>query len=126
MVVADEPVRLTLAGHPPVEGVAKLEFRPRSVRVTRAAVSLLGFWLLAPIVFFLPPHIPWAAGAFLAGLFFGYRNLRGTFIVHSFTAPCPRCQSPLVIAPGEKIRSPHTLDCYNCHFSPELEVVEKG
>lgn len=118
-----ESARLTLAGHEPVAAQATVVYRPARERTTRALIALLGFWALVPIVFFIPPHIPWALIAFVCGIYFSIKQWRGEYIVQSFTGECPRCHSPLTIAPGTRIRLPHKIDCFNCHHEPSLEVA---
>lgn len=115
-------VVLTLAGHEPVPGTAELTYRPRSERITRGTMSLVGFTLLAAVVAILPPHIPWALIALSAGVIIAFRNFRGVYTVRSFEGNCPRCGAALKVEPGAKIKPPHEMDCYNCHFHPVMEV----
>lgn len=115
-------VVLTLPGHEPVPGHADLAFRPRSERISRGIASIVGFTVLAIGVAILPPHIPWALIALTAGAIVSYRNFRGVFTVRSFEGKCPRCGAALKIEPGAKIKPPHEMDCYSCHFHPVLEV----
>lgn len=119
---SEHVVVLTLPGHDPVPGHADLEFRPRSERITRGVGSLVGFTLLGAVVAILPPHIPWALIALCAGAIVSFRNFRGVFAVRSFEGNCPRCGAPLKVEPGSRIKPPHELDCYSCHFHPVLEV----
>lgn len=121
-ISAERTVVLTLSGHEPVPGRADLEFRPRSERMTRGVASLVGFTLLAVVVAILPPHIPWALIALIAGGIVSVRNFRGVFTVRSFEGNCPRCGAALTIEPGARIKPPHEMDCYSCHFHPMLEV----
>jgi hypothetical protein len=92
------------------------------VRTTSGLIALLGFWLLIPVVVFIPPHIPWALLAFGSGIYFGYRKWIGEYFVHRFSGSCPRCGSQLSIKPGSLIRNPHSMDCFNCHHKPLLEL----
>ncbi len=115
--------RLVLPGHESVPASADVIYRPARERSTRAILTLVGFFVLAPIVFFVPPHIPWVLIAFGSGIYFGLRQWRGEYVVQSFTGECPRCHSPLTIEPGTRIRLPHRLDCFNCHHEPSLEIL---
>lgn len=117
------PARLTLAGHEPTPARAEVVYRPRSARLTRALLSLFGFWALAPLVFFLPPHLPWALAAVAAGIYFGWTNWAGTYQVRSVEGACPRCGNPLTVKPGAKISLPHKIVCYNCHHEPHLQIA---
>ena len=117
---------LTLPGHSPVEVHARVTPRSRNVRLGGAFVRLLGFAVLAPIAAIVPPHIPWALAAVGAGLWFGFRQWRGEYVVEAFEGACPRCGSPLAIVPGSLVRLPHPIDCYNCHHIPLLRVEPTG
>lgn len=115
--------RIALPGHEPVPARVQLVFRPARERLTRALLTLFGFWVLVPIVFIIPPHIPWALIAFVCGIYFGFKQWRGEYVVQSFSGECPRCHSALRIEPGSRIRLPHQMDCFNCHHEPVLEAV---
>ena len=115
--------RLTLRGHEARPATLDVEYRAPRTRATRAALALAGCWLLAPIVFLLPPHLPWAIAAVLAGLYFSYRQWTGEYQVHRFEGSCPRCGAELPLPPGSRIRLPHPMVCYQCHHEPVLEVV---
>ena len=114
---------LTLRGHEPTEAHVELEGRSRQTRTTRAILTLVGFLVLAPIVFFIPPHFPWALMAVLAGFYLSYRQWTGEYVVHSFSGKCPRCGNDLKIESGAKIKLPHEMDCYECHHKPVLQVA---
>ena len=114
--------RLSLRGHEPRPAALEIEYRSPKTRLTRALLSLLGFWVLAPVVALLPPHLPWALLAIAAGIYFAHRQWTGEYIVHRFDGACPRCESPLPLPPGSRIRLPHQMVCYQCHHEPLLEV----
>lgn len=116
------PAILRLRGHEPRPAEIAVELRPRQTRIGRSVGVLLGFLLLAPLVFFIPPHIPWVLLALGAGLYFGRREWVGEYVVHSFAGRCPRCDAELSIKSGEKVRFPLELDCYNCHHQPVVEL----
>lgn len=116
------PARLRLGGHEPVSAHADVVYRPRSLRIQRALLSLLGFWALIPVVVFIPPHLPWALTAFAVGIYFGWTNWRGVFEIRALEAPCPRCGKPLTVKPGSKIGTEHKISCYTCHHEPRLEM----
>lgn len=116
------PARLALRGHSPSGAVLRAAWRSPRARATRAALSLLGFWAIAPIVFFIPPHLPWAAAAAVAGVYFALRQWTGEYVVEHFEGNCPRCGNPLPLATGTRIRLPHRMVCYHCHHEPSLEI----
>jgi hypothetical protein len=120
--VQSGPARLSLRGHQPRPAVLEVVYRPPRVRATRALLSLLGLWALAPLVAIVPPHIPWAILAFLGGIYLAFRQWTGEYVVQRFEGACPRCETPLPLPPGSRIKLPHRMVCYNCHHEPLLEV----
>jgi len=124
--VASPNARLILAGHQAVPARLDATARPTRTRAIRAVLWLVGLWVLAPVVFFIPPHIPWVLGAFFGGIYMAYTQWNGHFIVNHFEGSCPRCSNPLTIKPGTKIRLPHRMTCYNCHQQPTLEANLRG
>lgn len=119
------PARLLLPGHDPTPAQAELIYRTKKSRTVKALVSLLGFWILTPIVALIPPHIPWALLAFLAGIYFAWSNLRGSYHVQQLEGDCPRCGNHLAVKPGSRISLPHKMTCFVCHHEPVFEV-ERG
>lgn len=103
---------------------ARLEVvqRSRLERRVRAVLALLGCWALIPVVGIIPPHIEWAATAFIGGIFLARRYWRAEFVAVSFEGACPRCASPLAMKPGTLVSVPHTITCYECHSEPWLEL----
>ncbi len=114
--------RLVLRGHAPAPAEVRVRPRPRKQRMVRALVLLAVFWGLVPLVVLVPPHLPWALGAFAAGIYFALRNWRGEYVVDAFSGACPRCGEPLQVAPGTLVKLPLKLVCYHCHHEPVLQV----
>lgn len=98
-------------------------YQPTGRRVARVLAALLFFWGILPLVVWIPPHYPWAIGAFAAGAYLAHRAWTGRFRVRAFAGTCPRCERELSLLPGTGISFPHTLTCYACHFEPQLRVV---
>lgn len=121
-VPKNTPARLHLPGTGTGPAVVRAIHQPRPGRVARALLALFGSWLLIPIVFFIPPHFPWVAGAFAGGLYLALRFWRGELYVSSFEGACPQCGTALELRPGSRIRRTQTLECYGCHRQPELIV----
>lgn len=113
-----------LPGHEAVAAHADVDHRNRRTRIVRSIVALGATLVITPIVFILPPHIPWMVIALVWGGYTAHQQWRGEFVVRSFEGVCPRCHSPLVIEPGTKIRLPHQVDCFNCHHEPTLVIAE--
>lgn len=117
--------RLELPGSGTGSARVEVTHQPRGARGLRAMGVILVSWALIPLVFFIPPHLPWVLLAFFGGLFVAWRLWRGTFLVRTFEGDCPRCGEPLKLDPGTRIRSRHTLDCFNCHRQPDLVVAAR-
>jgi hypothetical protein len=116
------PARLHLFGFASTPVELEVLYRPRQQRMTSALVALTGFWLLMPLVFFVPPHLPWALGAFAAGIYFGVANWRGVYVVRSMAARCPKCAEPMALAAGTRFKPPKAMTCDACKFTSELDV----
>jgi hypothetical protein len=114
---------IRLRGHEPLPATAELSYIPSRTRAIRAVLVLLGCWIAAPVLFFIPPHIPWVILAAAGGVYLAVRQWRGEYLVGRFSGACPRCGAALKIEQGAKIRLPHTIDCYQCHHDPTLEVA---
>jgi len=113
---------IRLRGHEALAATAELIYQNPRTRMTRATLILLGCWIIAPIAFIVPPHIPWAVLAFGGGLYLAVRQWRGEYLVNAFSGECPRCHAALRLAPGTKIRLPYAIDCFQCHHEPVLEI----
>lgn len=117
------PARLTLFGFParPVRLVATP--RSKRKRTTRALLTM-GLALVAtPLVALVPPHLPWALGAFFGGAFLAWKQWKGAYQVHEFEGACPSCGNELEIPEDSLIDPPQKIDCYSCHHEPRLELT---
>ena len=114
--------RLELPGSGTGPAVVEMIYQPRATRMTRAVITLLASLLILPVVFFIPPHLPWVALVLLGGLFLAWRFWRGEFYVSSFEGACPKCGTALELKAGSRIRRSQMLECYGCHRRPELVI----
>ena len=121
--VVQLPAKLSLRGHEATSATLEAEAVPRPTRTRRAVLRLLGFWILVPIVAFIPPHIPWIILAFVMGIYYAHQHWTGEYVVQSFTGVCPRCGNALTIKPGSRIHLPHKMTCFNCHHEPILTAA---
>ncbi len=117
------PAQVTLRAHRPAPAKVELVPQPLVLRVARTTLSIGVFWGVIPFLMWVPPHVPWVLGAFVAGAYLAYRSWTGRYQIRSFTGTCPRCGRALRLRPGVRIDLPHTLSCYGCHFEPQLEVA---
>lgn len=120
--MTDVPNARLVLPHRATPARIEAEPRPAGARASRALGWLALFWALAPLVFFIPPHLPWVLAAVAAGIFFAWREWRGEYLVRSFTGSCPECGNVLSVEPGSKIGLPHSMTCYQCHHHPVLEA----
>lgn len=114
------PARLVLPGSGTAEATVRVIHQPRTKRLTMALITLGAAVAAMPVVFLLPPHLLWPILALLGGAYFAHRLWRGEYYVVEFEGRCPRCDTPLELAPGARIRGRESLECYNCHRQPEL------
>jgi hypothetical protein len=120
MAGQDRQARLVLPASGAAPARVRVIHRSPGGRAARAAVALVGSWLLMPAVFFVPPHLLWPVLVFGAGLAFGWREWRGEYVVESFEGSCPRCGQELSMKEGARIRGRQRVECYGCHREPEL------
>ncbi len=116
------PAQLTLRAHAASLAKVVLVYRTAPERFARAAMALVLCWGAVPLLLWVPPHYPWAAGAMVAGVYLAYRYWTGRYLVCAFSGACPRCGRQLELRLGSFINLPHSMTCFACHFEPRLEV----
>jgi hypothetical protein len=113
---------LKLWGHGRVAAHLEVERYPLWAWMARVGVFLL-IWIVGSVVTLVFTFDPFVASfPFMLGLGLVYRGIRGRYRVRSFAGACPRCSNQLELKPGSKINLPHRLDCFACHFEPELHL----
>ena len=118
---AIEPAaRLVLPGSGTAAARVRVERQSTAVRAVGAVLILAVGIALMPLLFLVPPHFLWPLLSLGAGVFLAWRFWRGAYTVVEFDGQCPRCEAPLELAAGSRIRPRHTLECYGCHRQPEL------
>src|SRR5690606_1251253 len=118
------PARLTLFGFTPVPAHVRAIHRPRSLRLSRALLWLVGCWALAPRVALVPPHFRSALTACGRGSYLARTNWPGTYEIQSLEARFPSGGHAVTVKPGTRIGAEYQLTCYNCHHEPLLELPE--
>jgi hypothetical protein len=116
--------RLVLPGSGSGRAEIEVVFLSRTTRLWRALLVMGVALLIAPVVFFVPPHFLWPPVALGAGAFLAHRYWTGEYYVLAFEGACPRCGEALEVKPGARIRGRHTLECYGCHRQPELVLED--
>ena len=116
---------LRVFGHD--DTVAQLAVLPRGTawRATRAGGFILGGLLAAPVVALLPPHVAWAMGSVLTGLFFGIRKWSERHTLVELSGPCPRCGATIRIGSPTRLRNPWNVTCDACRHAATV-TVEPG
>jgi hypothetical protein len=119
--------RLTLAGSATVAVTVEVIYQSRATRMSQALLTMGVAVVIAPVLFFLPPHFLWPALALAGGAWLAWRCWKGEYYVIHFEGSCPRCATPLTLKRGARIRGHETLECYGCHRHPELvlDAVEE-
>jgi hypothetical protein len=120
--IARPTARLSLPGSGTTPAEIEVVYQPRATRVTRAVLIGVLALLVAPVVFFIPPHFLWPLAVLLVAGFMARRTLVSEYHVTSFQGACPRCGTDIEIEPGTRIGARHTLECYSCHRQPQLVV----
>ena len=114
--------RIELFGHPPRPAHLEIVVYPRWARVART-VGFVMLWVGSTALTLVLTFDPFIASfPFLIGAWLVYNSWRGKYRVQAFRGSCPRCDEELKVEPGSKIRLPHAMVCYHCHFEPELAV----
>jgi hypothetical protein len=95
---------------------ARVEVIPRSRgwRTTRALLAMAIGAGVAPVVFILPPHVPWALAAIGAGAFFARRFATERETLLRVEGHCPRCGAEIRVETATPLREPHVLHCGGC------------
>lgn len=116
--------KLVLPGAGSREATVEVIYQSQATRASRALITLAVAILIAPVLFFLPPHFLWPVVAIVAGGFLAWRYWTGEYYVTYFEGTCPRCDTPLEMSRGTRIRGDHTLDCHGCHRHPTLVLTD--
>jgi hypothetical protein len=82
-----------------------------------------GVWKVGTLLTLVITFDPFVAMfPFVLGIGLIYHGVKGRYRVRQFRGVCPRCRNELELKPGSKIALPHRLDCFRCHFEPELHL----
>jgi hypothetical protein len=113
---------LRIWGHTRVEAKLEVERYPFWAWIGRVALFAV-IWIVGTFLTLVLTFDPFVASfPFVLGIGLVYRGIRGRYKVRAFSGVCPRCRNTLDLKPGSKINLPHRLDCFKCHFEPELHL----
>ena len=116
------PARITLFGFDVVPANARIEARSAGWRALRASIALAAGLIVAPAVFLVPPHAPWALAALGVGLVTARRRWAEVHTLHFLEGACPRCGEGVSISRPARLRHPHAVSCPSCHYELALSV----
>ncbi len=116
------PARITLFGFDVVPANARIEARSAGWRALRASVALAAGLIVAPVVFLVPPHAPWALAALGISLLTALRRWAEVHTLHFFEGACPRCGGGVSLSHPVRLRYPHPISCPSCQYELALSV----
>ena len=104
------------------EGRARVIERSASWRRTSALRELL-WLLLAPVAFFIPPHIPWVLLVIGLGLIRAFNKAREYRTLVSLHGTCPKCGTEQDFTELGRMGNPHKVQCSSCRWTLTAEVA---
>ncbi len=123
---AKVPAKIELFGFEPTPADVAVAYRAPGWRSSRALLYLAVCWALVPVVAIIPPHIPWAATAFIAGIVLSVRKAREEYTLLHLEGSCPKCGARQEIEKPTRLNRPHSLTCPGCHHDLQLRVEVGG
>ncbi len=124
MNAPEVPARLSFSGQTTEARARVLERTPRWRHTS--ALKELAWWLLAPAVFFIPPHIPWVLLVLGLGAYRAFGRLREHRTLLWLHGPCPKCGTAQDFAELGRMREPHMVQCAECRWTVQAEVARGG
>jgi hypothetical protein len=123
--IPEVPARLVFAGGEWTEARARvIERTPRWRRTS--ALTQLGLWLLAPAVFWIPPHIPWVLLVLGVGAVRALNRFREHRTLVSLRGACPKCGTEQEFGETGRMKQPHTVHCTHCRWELRVDVPLSG
>lgn len=123
--VPEVPARLVFATGEWSEGRALVIERGAAWRRSGALMQL-GWWLLAPIVFWVPPHVVWVLVVLVIGAVRALNRFREYRTLVSLRGTCPRCGTEQEFRELGRMRSPHAVHCASCRWELRVDVPLSG
>ena len=123
--IPEVPARLVFAGGAWSEARARVIERTASWRRS-SALAQLGLWLLAPVVFWIPPHIPWVLLVLGVGAMRALNRFREHRTLVSLRGHCPKCGTEQEFRELGRMKNPHTVHCAHCRWELRADVPLSG
>jgi hypothetical protein len=118
------PARIVLPAHQSTSAILFLAPASDGTWLLRTAgyfVHWIGATAVTALVTFFDPHVL-PLPILIGGAWFYQAFKRRNRVAH-FQGSCPRCANELTIPPNSWVGFPYRMDCLNCHFVPEVELV---
>ena len=123
--VPEVAARLVFAGGQ--AGPARARVIERTAAWRRSsALTQLAWWLLAPLVFWIPPHIPWVLLVLAIGAVRAMNRFREYRTLVSLRGACPKCGTEQEFRETGRMKQPHTVHCANCRWELQAQVPLSG
>ena len=123
--IVEVPARLVFANGEWTEARARVIERTAAWRRSSALMQL-GIWLLAPVVFWIPPHIPWVLTVLAVGAVRALNRFREHRTLVSLEGACPKCGNEQVFRETGRMKAPHAVHCAACHWELRVDVPLSG
>lgn len=116
------PAHITLFGFDDVPTEARIEAQSVGWRARRTLLALAVGLIVAPAVFLVPPHAPWALGVLGIGLLTAVRRWAEKHTLHFMEGACPRCREDISISRPIRLHHPHVISCTSCQYESAITV----
>ena len=123
--VPEVPARLVFAGGEWTPVRARVIERTPAWRRSSALMQL-GWWLLVPVVMWVPPHFPWVALVLGIGAYRALNRFREHRTLVSLHGACPRCGTEQDFQELGRMKQPHAVHCAHCRWELRVDVPLSG
>jgi hypothetical protein len=120
--VPEVPARLVFMGGQSSQAQARVIERSAAWRRSQAIKDLL-LLVLAPAVFFIPPHVPWVVLVVGVSLVRAFNHVREHRTLLSLHGACPKCGTEQEFSELGRMGSPHKVTCASCKWDSYVEVA---
>jgi hypothetical protein len=115
------PARLSLGGNSAPAVATVVERTPRW-RAIGAIQRLALWWILLPIVVWIPPHFPWVVLVLVLGAAQAYRRYHEYRSLVALHGTCPKCGTEQDFTVSGPLRGHEKVTCEHCRWELRLEV----
>lgn len=115
--VPERTVWLSFSDAEPTEARARIAERSDRWRKAGALRQLALWGLLAPLLFLIPPHLPWVLVALGIGAVRAWGRLNERATLLELRGRCPKCGTEQSFAELGRMKLPvHTVNCAHCRW----------